>query len=268
LQKKFKLLGLSLMILAVIILLYAWGFAMQTVDYYISSDKINDKLKIVFISDLHNCTYGGADQSGLLDEIHNADPDLVLFGGDVIDQYDDYDNALTLMSEVAKEYPACYTSGNHEHKRSDLEQFRRQVSETGIHCLEEGKSFQLTVRNQNVRIYGVLEPNELSMLDTPIDENYYNILLAHFPQYINRYLSNNFDLILSGHAHGGQWRLPFILEQGLYAPDQGIFPSYTNGMYTYGDSVHIISKGLARTKRMILIPRIFNRPEFSVIEIS
>jgi len=129
LQKKFKLLGLSLMILAVIILLYAWGFAMQTVDYYISSDKINDKLKIVFISDLHNCTYGGADQSGLLDEIHNADPDLVLFGGDVIDQYDDYDNALTLMSEVAKEYPACYTSGNHEHKRSDLEQFLRQVSE-------------------------------------------------------------------------------------------------------------------------------------------
>jgi len=108
------------MILAVIILLYAWGFAMQTVDYYISSDKINDKLKIVFISDLHNCTYGGADQSGLLDEIHNADPDLVLFGGDVIDQYDDYDNAITLMSEVAKEYPACYTSGNHEHKRSDF----------------------------------------------------------------------------------------------------------------------------------------------------
>ena len=78
----------------------------------------------------------------------------------------------------------------------------------------------------------------------------------------------DFDLILSGHAHGGQWRLPKILDQGLYAPEQGIFPKYTTGMYQYGDTVHIISRGLARPMRMIFIPRIFNRPELSIIDIN
>ena len=77
-----------------------------------------------------------------------------------------------------------------------------------------------------------------------------------------------FDLVLSGHAHGGQWRLPKLLDQGLYAPDQGIFPKYTSGQYSYDSTTHIISRGLARPVRMIFIPRIFNRPELSVIKIN
>ncbi|MGN1036552.1 MAG: hypothetical protein ACI4PX_02150 [Ruminococcus sp.] len=96
----------------------------------------------------------------------------------------------------------------------------------------------------------------------------YNILIMHEPQQIEYVIDSGFDLILSGHAHGGQWRLPFILEQGLYSPDQGIFPDYTNGIYNYENTTHIISKGLARPLRMIFIPRIYNRPEFTLIEIS
>ncbi|MDE6796877.1 MAG: phosphoesterase, partial [Ruminococcus sp.] len=94
----------------------------------------------------------------------------------------------------------------------------------------------------------------------------YNILLLHQPEQFPQF-TEKFDLILSGHAHGGQWRFPVILEQGLYAPNQGLFPDYTNGQYEYADCTHIISRGLARPLRMIFIPRIFNRPEISVIDI-
>ena len=112
---------------------------------------------------------------------------------------------------------------------------------------------------------------EFNKIKKTLDDNYYNILIAHQPEQIDEFLDTGdvkFDLILSGHAHGGQWRIPKLLDQGLYAPNQGLFPKYTCGMYKYGDTVHIISKGLARPARMIFIPRIFNRPEFSVIDIS
>ncbi|MBQ4225962.1 MAG: phosphoesterase, partial [Oscillospiraceae bacterium] len=78
---------------------------------------------------------------------------------------------------------------------------------------------------------------------------------------------HRYDLILSGHAHGGQWRIPGLLDQGLFAPDQGLFPEFTCGQREKNGTVQIVSRGLAKTLRMALIPRIFNRPELSVIDI-
>ena len=128
---------------------------------------------------------------------------------------------------------------------------------------------------RKIRISGIIDntaygekASQLEEVIAAVDDDYYNILLSHQPEQIDSLLEGKFDLILSGHAHGGQWRIPKILDQGLYAPDQGIFPDYTTGMYVYGDTVHIISTGLAKPLRMIFIPRIFNRPEFSVINIK
>lgn len=273
--------------LCVVIILYAWGFKMQTVRFNVSSDKIDSGLKIVFISDLHNCFYGGKDQSALIEEIENEDPDLVLFGGDVVDQYGGIDNALTIMELASEKYPCCYTPGNHEQWRDDMNSFIEKVGELGIQYLE-GDSAEFTLKDQQVKVYGILDAyawgtsaTQLEECLADLDDDRYNILLAHQPEqyyeylgldpetlYENLFVENSFDLILSGHAHGGQWRIPGILDQGVYAPDQGIFPEYTNGMYEYGKSVHIISKGLARPLRMIFIPRIFNRPELTVIEIE
>lgn len=252
-------------VLVVIILLYAWGFALKPINYNVHSGKIQN-LKIVFVSDLHNCFYGGKDQSGIFRKIENAQPDLVLFGGDVIDTQGSTENALTLMKMTAEKYPCAYTAGNHEEWRDDLEQFYTDVKNLGIPIPDDSSPAEFEVNNKKIRVYGVIDAyGKISAVQT--DDEYYNILLLHQPEQFVQF-TENFDLILSGHAHGGQWRIPVILEQGLYAPDQGLFPDYTTGQYEYGDCTHIISRGLARPLRMIFIPRIFNRPELSVIDIS
>ena len=258
----------------IVILLFWWGFLLKTVRYSVSSPKLKDGLKIVFISDLHNCFYGGTDQSGITDLIDKEDPDIVIFGGDVIDMYGGTKYAEDLMKKVNGKYPCFYTPGNHEESRDDSGDFYQTVRDIGITVLI-GDYADITVRDQDIRIFGIIDNTawgkNASQLDEAIaaaDSEHYNILIAHQPEQKDDLLAGDFDLILSGHAHGGQWRIPGILDQGLYAPDQGLCPEYTTGKYTYGDKVHIISTGLAKPLRMIFIPRIFNRPEFSVIEIS
>lgn len=277
LSKKARRRLVLLITFIVIIALFAWGFAMETVKYKLRSDKLDKGIRIVFISDLHNCFFGGTDQSGIIDEINEADPDIIIFGGDVIDAWNGKKYALRLISELSKDYPCFYTPGNHEEERKDKEEFYEKVS--SMCPVIVGDYEQLTVNGQDIRIYGVLDDTawkgnktQLQRCFDSLDDEYYNILIAHQPEQIDSYLGGgddkNFDLILSGHAHGGQWRIPKILDQGLYAPDQGLLPDYTTGMYLYGDTVHIISRGLAKPLRMIFIPRIFNRPELSVIDIN
>lgn len=273
-KKRKKRLIIAGIVFIIVILLYVWGFWLKTDTYDIKSDKINDKLKIVFISDLHNCFFGGTDQSAIEKEIEKAKPDIVIFGGDTLDMVGGEKHALTLMKWSAERYPCYYVPGNHEGMRDDIESFYQKVKDTGVKMPMDSEFFQLEIRGQKIRIYGVAQCSyygQMSKLCGIPDNEYYNILVAHQPEQINKYLDtgdSRFDLILSGHAHAGQWRIPGILDQGLYAPDQGLFPDYTNGMYQYDDTVHIISRGLAKPLRMIFIPRIFNRPELSVIEVS
>lgn len=266
-------------VLFVLCLLSAWGFSLKRIDYKVDSEKLDSELKIVFISDFHNCFYGGTDQSGIWNEIKSAEPDIVLFGGDVIDMCGGTSNSLKLMEMVNSEYPCAYAPGNHEAMRSDTEQFYADVEKIGIIVLH-GDNKTIEVNGINISIFGVDDilawyGNGMSQIErciSDIDDSNYNILLLHQPEQYKDVLDEcgekYFDLILSGHAHGGQWRLPYVLEQGLYAPDQGVLPDYTTGMYFYDKTTHIISRGLARPLRMIFIPRIFNRPELSVIEIS
>ena len=267
------------MILTALIALNIWGFSMKSVNYSVKSTKLEKGIRIVFISDLHNCFYGGTDQSEIIDAVDSRSPDIVIFGGDVIDAWGGTKNALRLMSALSSRYPCVYCPGNHEEMRDDKESFYEKVKK--ICPLLMGSYEQFTVRGKDIRIYGALDSVQWGKKKTQLEECFdtldsscYNILLAHQPEQIDSYLRNGkdpdkyFDLILSGHAHGGQWRIPKLLDQGLYAPDQGIFPKYTTGMYGYGKTTHIISRGLARPLRMIFIPRIFNRPELSVIDIN
>ena len=93
------------------------------------------------------------------------------------------------------------------------------------------------------------------------------LLIAHFPEQIDEYLKGNFDIVLSGHAHGGQWRIPGLID-GVYAPGQGLFPKYTSGVYMHGDTAHIVSRGLWKPSTLIAVPRVFNRPELVIIDIK
>lgn len=274
----------KLIIFAVLAVVYLviliWGYIMETVKYSVSSDKIDTPLRVVFISDLHNCFFGGTDQSALMEEIDKHSPDLVLFGGDVLDFAGGTKFSLEIMKQASEKYPCCYSPGNHEMLHDGYYEFRKDVQNMGVNVLEGGfVSFE--INSQTINVFGATDDTEsvpnynntfITQLDSCIELSEeaegYNIFLAHQPEIIDSYLDGNFDLILSGHAHGGQWRIPYILDQGLYAPDQGIRPDYTNGIYYYSDTTHIISKGLAKPLRMIFIPRIFNRPEFTVIDVE
>lgn len=258
--------------LMVTLTLFIAGYEMETVHYTVRSDKISGRVRIAFISDLHNCIYGGRDQSALMDELDRIAPDIVIFGGDVIDGWFYTKNALTAMRKAAAMYPCYYTPGNHEFMHDDIGDFFENVRETGVQMLM-GERAELSINGSSIRLYGAVDPtykHQLADCLNDLDGDHYNILIAHKPEYMDDYLgtgNTRFDLVLSGHAHGGQWRIPKLLDQGLYAPGQGLFPERTCGMYEYGDSVQIISRGLAKPLRMIFIPRIFNRPELSVIDI-
>ena len=116
-RRKKKILIISL-IIAICAALSAWGFAMETVDYQVESPKLSGSVKIVFISDLHNCFYGDTDNTKLWETVCAAEPDLVLFGGDVIDFKGGTGYSLRFMEQVREKFPCAYTPGNHEGMQS------------------------------------------------------------------------------------------------------------------------------------------------------
>ena len=274
-KTKIKLFLLSALILLNIVM-NLFGNALQVEHYSLASDKLTKPVRIVFITDLHNCTYGGADQSGLWTNIQAEDPDLILFGGDVIDWQGGTEHALQLMRLVRDVYPCAYAAGNHEGMREDSAAFYGEVEALGIPVLH-GAYTDIEISEQKFRICGLIDavnhPEQLKASCESADPERYSILLAHQPEQLDDITAEcagkpGFDLVLSGHAHGGQWRIPMFAEQGLYAPDQGVFPVFTGGMRQSGSTVQIVSRGLAKPLRMILIPRICNRPELSVVDIS
>lgn len=142
----------------------------------------------------------------------------------------------------------------------------------------DGKSETVEVNNQKISISGIDDPDanfytgkgegfyaQLDELNQTKDNSLYTILLAHRPSYVNKYLDYNFDLVLSGHAHGGQWRIPFLLN-GVFAPDEGFFPKYAGGQYDFPNGKMIVSRGLARESTRV--PRIFNRPELVIVNLE
>ncbi len=125
--KKMKKRLIIVAVLLIMSALSAWGFTIKTVRYNVKTDKLDGNIRIVFISDLHNCFYGDTKQSKLIREVKKSSPDIVVFGGDVIDAYGGTKYALRLISELSKEYPCVYTPGNHEEMRDDKEEFYEEV---------------------------------------------------------------------------------------------------------------------------------------------
>ena len=104
-----------------------------------------------------------------------------------------------------------------------------------------------------------------SLAQANADFSGFSLLLAHRPARIQQYLSGGYDLVLCGHAHGGQWRIPGILN-GLLAPDEGFFPKYAGGTYRFDETTMIVSRGLARESTRV--PRLYNPPELVLVELQ
>lgn len=239
--------------------------------YQIEARGEEDKVSIVLLTDLHSCKYGEGQQE-LLESIRNENPDVVLLGGDIVDDVLPKENAIQLLREIGANYPTYYVTGNHEFWREDIVSLKREIELLNIRSLE-GEGEELVIRKNRFLICGIDDPtngeehyleqlNEVGQLEK---RNCYKILLSHRPERIEEYLEYDFDLILSGHAHGGQFRIPGILN-GIFAPNQGFFPKYAGGRYSFDNREFLVSRGLSRESTRI--PRIFNPPELVVIDLS
>ncbi len=267
---------IALFLILIPILIFALDNRLKVRIYTIDSEKIDEEIKVVLLTDLHSCSYG-ENQGDLIAAINSENPDLILLGGDIYDDEMPNENTSIVLESIADKYPCYYVTGNHEYWTNDIESILDLFRGYGITVLE-GTYDTLEIRGQEINICGVSDSDNVYYTDSDysiykqlddlseVHENgNYTILLAHRPEHIERYRQYNFDLVLSGHAHGGQWRLPGVIN-GLYAPNQGLFPEYAGGQYDFEELTFIVSRGLA--KESTRIPRIFNQPELVVIELN
>ncbi len=266
------LIGIAVIILAFILIGLYNGLEVTT--YTIRSAKVKKPFRLVLVSDMHSCNYGENAQA-LIKAVENQHPDLVLLGGDIFDDILPDDNASALLKGISGHFPCFYVTGNHECWGTD-ERFAQQM-----HILEENHITRLddacvTLEDIGINLCGVNDPYayktdshaelQIALENTAqVSANgYFTILLSHRPELFEDYCRYPFDLVLTGHAHGGQWRLPFLLS-GIYAPHQGVFPRYTYGIHQQGNTQMIISRGLA--KESTHVPRFYNRPELVVVDV-
>ncbi|WP_346698078.1 metallophosphoesterase [Catenibacillus scindens] len=237
--------------------------------YTVKTSKVKRPVRCLHLSDLHCCWYGHR-QSRLLKLIWALSPDLVCMTGDMLERKFWKEAAGDLMEPLAGAVPCFFVAGNHEFHFENYRAVKKYVSSLGVHVLE-GSYGTVDISGAKLHICGVDDPinpdrkwkDELGAAARGCNGEDFSVLLTHRPELARIYSMFPFDLVLSGHAHGGQWRLPGLIN-GLYAPGQGIFPSYTGGAYKFGSQTQIVSRGLAY---YTWIPRIFNPVEMGLIHI-
>lgn len=248
------------------VLLAAFDVRLRVAAYEVASGKVDAPVRLAVLTDLHSCAYGQG-QRTLLDAVDAQAPDAVLLVGDIVDDVLPEDNAWTTVQALAQAYPCAYVTGNHEWWSGEAERICGQMADLGVTVLQGG-GVTWELNGQTVAVCGIDDPDsgedQLEAAGNAVNEDTFTILLAHRPENIDRYLEYSFDLIVSGHAHGGQWRVPGLLN-GLYAPHQGLFPQYAGGRYDFAGTMFLVSRGLARESTKV--PRVFNRPELVIVDI-
>ncbi len=227
------------------------------------------------MSDLHNAEFGEGNTI-LLQAISGATPDVIVITGDLVDsRHTDIGIALAFAEEAVQIAPVYYVTGNHEASLSQYTELKTSLEAVGVVVLEDD-AIQLEYKGSYVTLIGLSDPNFTikgdmfneapAMIGTKLNslmdaETGYTILLSHRPELFDTYVSCGIDLVFSGHAHGGQFRLPLI--GGLVAPNQGFFPKYDAGLYTAGKTNMVVSRGIGNS----IIPfRFNNRPEVVLVE--
>lgn len=256
-----------------IIFLFVQNNSIQLTKLNITIKDLPDSLegyKILHISDLHSKSFGN-NQSMLVQKIKRTNPDIIVVSGDTIDvrKYNE-NSALSLLGQI-RNIPIYLVTGNHEYWSNRFNQFEKKLENISVIVLRNELE-TITVGDGKINIVGIDDKsffgeisyeNAISKLSNGVEDDGLNILLAHRPDYINEYSKYNYDVVFSGHAHGGQIRLPFI--GGLFAPNQGAFPKYTEGKHTVNNTTIIISRGLGNS---VFPQRIFNRPEIILVTLN
>ena len=279
-KKKFIVLAAIVAILILLIIWIAYGNTdLEIYKYNVKSEDIPsefDNFRIVQISDLHNAEFGENNEKLLL-MLKQADADIIAITGDMIDSRNtDVDVAISFAQKALNIAPVYYVNGNHESRVSgEYEKLKQGLTDAGVTILENS-SADITIGDEAITLIGINDPTfRMDIVDDTMEQNIahqlvnvipdndnYKVLLAHRPEYFDVY-AGKVDLVLSGHAHGGQFRIPFI--GGLVAPGQGFFPEYYEGSHIKENTEMIVSRGIGNS----IIPfRINNKPEIIVAELT
>lgn len=222
-------------------------------------------LKIAHISDVH-LPKNASNIDNIVNKVKEQKPDIIVMTGDIIDESADLktcglDKIGKGLSEITKTYAV---TGNHELWSKNVDEWTNILTENNVEVIDN-KTEIYTKNNKSISIVGLMDGNEykpVNIKDMPI------ILLAHRPELFDSSYSSNLNsinpnIVFSGHAHGGQFRIP-IINKGVISPNQGLFPKYTSGLYTNNNVRMIVSRGLGNS----IIPiRINNRPHLPIIEL-
>ena len=239
--------------------------------------------RIVQVSDLHNAEFGRGNNE-LLEVIEDCQPDIIVATGDIIDSgRTDTLTAALFVEKALKTTPVYYVTGNHEARLLEQggtgkdEYFKLEsiMVNAGANVLH-GESVSIERGESEIQIIGIDDPEylrlnkyagenriTLSNIDEFIKEDIFTVLLSHRPELFEEYAKSGVNLVIAGHAHGGQFRLPFV--GGLFAPNQGFFPRYDSGLYEKNNTKMVVSRGLGNSAVPI---RFNNRPEIVVIELN
>ena len=282
----------ALVLLIVIALLLFCSYQnrhLETTYYTYKAEQLGADLegyRIVQISDLHNVKFGKNNQK-LVDRIRECEPDMIVLTGDLVDSnHTNVDRAVQFVDEIVKICPVYYVTGNHEYwlEKSEYDELMDGLVSAGVVILDNqvveisrgDAKFRLVGLDDRSLADGTLEAllsdesirnNQAEQKEEIADnedsgEKELTVVLAHEPQYLARYAGTGVDLVLSGHAHGGQFRLPFV--GGIVAPDQGFLPEYTAGEYYMNGTEMIVSRGLGNS---VIQVRLFNYPEIVCVDL-
>lgn len=274
-------------VLAVIILIFLWimiydGNRFVVREHLFCDTRIRRDCRAVVLADLHNKKYGRENEQ-LIQAIRELAPDMILVAGDLLTAKPgkSLDAALRVLECLSRDYPIYYGNGNHEQRiklypavYGDMaERYAAGLGEFGIEPLVNA---HVQLMDYGIRIYGVeidkryykrfgVQPMEETYLETllgRVDKEFYNILLAHNPDYFPQYAKWGAELVLSGHVHGGMVRVPFV-GKGVASPNIRFFPKYDGGRFDEKGSTMLVSRGLG----MHTIPvRLFNPGEILLLE--
>ena len=282
LTKKTKI--ILCMLSAIIFALFIWTIwgntALTVSNIKISSSHIPaafSGFRIAQVSDLHNAEFG-KNNTELLKLLSESRSDIIVITGDLIDaNHTDVGIALGFAQESVRIAPTYYATGNHEAASPQYDTLKAGLEEAGFIVLED-EAVSLERNGETITLLGLGDPDftvkgdmfgeTSAMVSTKLrnlidDESRYTILLSHRPELFETYTDGGIELVFSGHAHGGQFRLPFI--GGLAAPNQGLFPQYDAGLYTDGGTSMVVSRGIGNS----IIPfRFNNRPEIVLVELN
>ena len=237
-------------------------------------------IRLAVVSDLHSCRYGSG-QRALVEAVKVRNPDAVLLVGDIFDDRLPDDNARAFVAAVAADYPCFYVLGNHEYWSERIPEIEEFLLGCGVTVLR-GRVQTVGIGGAEIDFCGIDDPTymvdgawlgQLAAVAAEARPTHLKVLLSHRAEYAGEYEGRGFDLVLSGHLHGGQWRIPFS-GLGVCGPTSGgpalserrLFPRRAGGAYALeGGGTMVVSRGLARESTPL--PRFFNHPELVIVNV-